>query len=462
MAQSDNQEENMHDIGVPKILVIDDSLTMRSALLGELRKMGAHVSEAPDGIKGLETAISSNFDLIITDVDMPGIDGFEVCSRLKSIPATKSTPVVILSARDGETDIERGFRAGAAAYLTKTNARAELHNCISGLLERSSLIKGRTVLVIDRSTYVRKLIGDALLEAGFSVRSAADGDSALRNLMEVRPDLILCDSEISKESGFSFFHTLHAEKSLAEVPLIIMSSSTDRATMRRMLQHGASAFLNKPFSIDHLLITAERLLSDHFRFLLKEKQRLDSERELILGSITSLVLALEARDRYTRGHSDSVAKIAVAMAERMGFGAESVDKIKTAGSLHDVGKIGIRDDILLKDGPLTDEEYAVIKRHPSVGASILSPIESLSDIVPAILNHHERMDGKGYPQALHGQHIHIFARIIAVADTFDALTSDRPYRKAFSDDKAMQIMAEAKGTQLCPECLDAFLSSDKK
>ena len=303
----DGLRKGMQILGAPKILVIDDSMTMRLALSGELKKMGANVTEAPDGLKGLETAQAGDFDLIITDVDMPGMDGFEVCSRLKSHSATQTTPVVILSARDSENDIERGFKAGAAAYLTKANARDELQDCVTGLLERNSLIRGRTVLVADRSLYVRKLISDGLIEAGFSVAAAADAASALKALGDTRPDLILCDLEISREGGFFFLNALHADRLYATIPLIIMSSSTDRAMMRRMLQNGASAFLIKPFSIDHLLITAERLLSDHFKFLLQERQRLDAERGLILGSITSLVLALEARDRYTRGHSDSVA-----------------------------------------------------------------------------------------------------------------------------------------------------------
>ncbi len=447
----------MNGVDIPKILVIDDSMTMRSALTGELKKMGLRVAEASDGIKGLEAAEEGGFDLIITDVDMPGIDGFEVCSRLKSFSKTQSTPVVILSARDSETDIEKGFKAGAAAYITKSNARDELQDCVSGLLERSSLIRGRTVLVADRSLYVRKLIADGLTAAGFGVGMASDAGGAKRTLGELKPDLILCDLEISRENGFAFLNALHADPLYSTIPLIIMSSSTDRGMMRRMLQNGASAFLIKPFSIDHLLITAERLLSDHFKYLLQERQRLDSERGLILGSITSLVLALEARDRYTRGHSDSVAQISVAIADRMGFCEDELDKIKTAGSLHDLGKIGVRDEILLKEGPLTDEEYKAIQVHPSIGASILSPIESMTEIIPAILSHHERMDGKGYPQGLVGVKIPLIARILAVADTYDALTSDRPYRQAFPEEKAIQIMEQAKGTQLCPECLQAFL-----
>jgi HD-GYP domain-containing protein (c-di-GMP phosphodiesterase class II) len=228
--------------------------------------------------------------------------------------------------------------------------------------------------------------------------------------------------------------------------------------MRRLLQYGASAFLVKPFNVDQLVITAERLVSDHFRTLLREKDRLESERKLIIGSITSLVLALEARDQYTRGHSDSVATIAVAMTRAMGFDEEQIDKARIAGKLHDLGKIGIRDDILLKPGALTAEEYDTIKLHPSIGADILSPIPSLADIIPAIAGHHERMDGKGYPRALKGSQIPLLARVIAVADTYDALTSNRSYRKGFSHEKALEIINEVKGTQLCPDCVRVFMT----
>ncbi|MGV8073139.1 MAG: response regulator [Syntrophobacteraceae bacterium] len=442
----------------PKILVIDDSPTMRTAITGELHRMGAKVTEAPDGLCGLKEAQSGGFDLIITDVDMPGMDGFAVCNKLKQIPSTQSTPVIILSARDSEVDIEKGFTTGAAAYVSKANAKNELCECVKGLIERSSLVRGRMVLIADGSASIRRLIAKALLVAGYRITQAENLETACQVIKDKTPDLILCDLEIAKSEGFAFCRAVHSDNGFSEVPFIVMSSSPlDRAMIFRLRQNGASAFLVKPFSPDHLLITAERLLSDHFKHLLKEKTRLESERELILGSIHSLVLALEARDQYTRGHSDSVARIAVGMAQKMGFSREELENVKTAGTLHDLGKIGVRDDVLLKAGPLTAEEYALIKMHPSIGAEILSPIPSLAHIIPAILSHHERLDGKGYPNGIKGSNVPLIARILAVADTFDALTSNRPYRNKFDEAKALQIMEDAIGTQLCPDCMNAFL-----
>jgi len=127
--------------------------------------------------------------------------------------------------------------------------------------------------------------------------------------------------------------------------------------------------------------------------------------------------------------------------------------------LHDLGKIGIRDDILLKPGPLNKEEWEILKMHPRIGAEILAPIASLADILPAIASHHERIDGNGYPEGLKGDQIPMLARMVAVADTYDALTSDRPYRKGFANEEALKIIEDLKGSQLCPDCVQSFLKS---
>ena len=445
-------------VSSPRILIVDDSATIRFGLSRVLDKMGALVTQAQDGCSGFEIAKSEDFDLVITDVEMPGMDGFSLCENLKRIQSKKSTPILILSSREQEEDIERGFRVGAAGYVPKSCAKSELRERIEEILDRNALLKGRLVLVVDDSRFDRKITGNALLEAGFQVVGADGGTRALEQLRDITPDLILCDLNMPELDGYQVLKIVHSNERLRDIPFIIMSADGDRATMRRLLQYGASAFLVKPFNVDQLVITAERLVSDHFRTLLREKEQLESERKLIIGSITSLVLALEARDQYTRGHSDSVAAIAVEMTRAMGFDEEQIEKARITGKLHDVGKIGIRDDILLKPGALTSEEYDIIKMHPSIGADILSPIPSLADIIPAIAGHHERMDGKGYPKGLKGTQIPLLARVIAVADTYDALTSNRSYRKGFPHEKAMGIIDEVKGAQLCPDCVRILIN----
>lgn len=441
-----------------RVLIVDDSPTLRNSLKKGLTTMGATVSEASDGCQGLEMVRSEDFDLIITDVDMPRLDGFAFCEEVKSRIGI-STPIIILSSREREEDIERGFKVGASGYVLKSNARTELLDRIREELNRNLLLKGKTILIVDDSAVTRNIIEKALNSSGFNVLHAENGKQALEVLGDKIPDLILCDLNMPEMDGFGLCKRIRADLRLSDTPFIIMSSDGDRSTMRRLLQYGASAYLVKPFNINELVVTAERVLSDHFRRILREKERLESERKIIIGSITSLVLALEARDRYTRGHSDSVASIVADMAREIGFDDERTEQIRIAGKLHDLGKIGIRDDILLKSGPLNDDEWKILKLHPGMGAEILGPISSLREIIPAVKSHHERIDGKGYPDGLKNSQIPLWARMVAVADTYDALTSDRPYREGFSHDVALQIIEDGKGTQLCPECVQIFIKS---
>jgi putative two-component system response regulator len=440
------------------ILIVDDSLTIRRALTKQLEDLGAVVTQAADGRQGLNTALSARFDLIISDVDMPNLDGFALCERLKSNPTTRGTPVIILSSQDTEKDIEQGFRAGAAAYISKADAQTQLKGTIERVLEKSSFYKSRLVLVVDDSSAIRRIVSQALAEAGFQVIACENGKQAMKQAYDHRPDLILSDIDMPEMNGVEFCKKIHDDPELAAVPFVMMSSNSDRAVMRRLLQLGATGYLVKPFNLEQLVITVEKLLSDHFVILLKEKERLDGERKMMLASITSLIAALEARDTYTRGHSEAVAMILAEMGARMNGDPEEKEALQIAGKLHDLGKIGVPDSILLKPGRLSDEEFAIIKEHPVIGASILSSIPSMKPLLPVILHHHERFDGKGYPDGLKGTQVNLWARMTAVADTYHALTSDRPYRQGMSHERAMTIIEEVRGTQLCPDCVDVFKS----
>ncbi len=186
----------------------------------------------------------------------------------------------------------------------------------------------------------------------------------------------------------------------------------------------------------------------------KNQQLLDQFFAVVAGT-------LDARDPYTAGHSKRVAEYSVLIAKQCRWSVKDIDLLNKSALLHDIGKIGIRDDVLLKEGKLTDEEFAQIKRHPVIGEEIVKGVqltEELLPILPGIKHHHERMDGLGYPDQLKGYEIPIFGRLIAVADAFDAMTSDRPYRKGMPDEKAFSILLEGKGTQWDEEFVDAFLN----
>ena len=440
-----------------RILIVDDSLVMRKALRAILDPLKCSIDEASDGQIGLDLAFSKAFDLIITDVNMPKMNGVEFCRRLKSENATRGIPVVMVSSFDSDADIDSGFEVGASAYISKKEVQTHLRNCIEEILSKSALHHKQTILIVDDSPTILHIVEAGLSQSGFQVLTAQNGKEAMDLLGTKQADLILSDIDMPVMDGFEFCNAVHSDPALSLIPFVVMSSNSDRAHMKRMLQYGAAAYITKPFNTDQLVIFVEKILSDQFLLLLKEKERLDSEQSLMLASITSLVSALEARDPYTRGHSESVAKIVSGMADLTGADKDEIERITIGGKLHDIGKIGVSDSVLLKTERLSDEEFSQIKQHPLIGAKILESIPSLSDIVAVVLFHHERMDGNGYPQGLGGKNIPRWARMTAVADTYNALTSDRPYRKGMPQDKALQIIKEVTGTQLCPDSVDLFL-----
>ncbi|MDX9785996.1 MAG: response regulator [Desulfobacterales bacterium] len=439
------------------ILIVDDSLAMRGALVRTLRDGRFHFEQAENGIKGLEKVKSSHFDLIITDVDMPGMDGFTFCKTLREEALINATPVVILSSHDKESDIEHGFQVGASAYLSKTDAKEYLPGLVDRLLKKSSMIRQRLVLIVDDSPVIRDILSEGLIKEGFQVATAPNGKIALEALLDIKPDLIISDLNMPEMDGLSFCQTVHLRSDWSTIPFIAMSSESDRSKMRQFLQSGASTYIIKPFNLDQLIITIEKLLSDHFLLLLKERERFEGEQRLMIASIASLVEALEARDPYTRGHSEAVSDMVTSIGKKLNVPAKEIEAITIAARLHDLGKIGVRDEVLLKPGRLTDEEFDLIKQHPVIGAKILEPIPSLKKMIPIVLSHHERYDGKGYPDGLKKDQIPFWARMTAVADTYHALTSDRPYRKGMPQEKALQIIVEARETQLCPKCVDIFI-----
>lgn len=204
-------------------------------------------------------------------------------------------------------------------------------------------------------------------------------------------------------------------------------------------------------------------LAETFNHMIRQLDLYDRNmRELFLATIKSLAAAIDAKDPYTRGHSERVATFSVAIARELGLDERALERVQIAALLHDVGKIGIEDAVLRKPERLTDAEYAIIKRHPEMGASIMAPIRQLKDIIPGMRHHHEALDGSGYPDGLAGGEIPLMARIIAVADTFDAMTSDRLYQKAMDDDFVIRTLTRLAGSRLDPKAVQAFIAAHPK
>lgn len=443
-----------------RILVVYESVVVRSVIAWTLECSGARASLVADADEALRRLGGSEFDLVVADALVPPSGGIDLLRRIRSNPATRQLPVIILDSQGTDEIAKTAFQEGAAACISTNQSRENLLDELASAIKRVASKKGKLVLVVDDSLTVRSLVKKSLEDAGFRVIEAENGKAGLRCLAHNRPDLILSDIDMPEMNGEEFCKAVHADPLTGSIPFVVMSTNNQRPLMRRMLQLGADAYIVKPFNMDQLVITVEKLLSDRLLLLQKEKERLEIEQRLMVASITSLCAALEARDAYTRGHSDAVSAIAERIARELGLPQEDIDLISLGGRLHDIGKIGVQDSILLKPGKLSDEEFAVIKKHPVIGGEILRPVPSLAPILPIVLYHHERIDGKGYPEGLSGSSIPLWARITAVGDTYHALTSDRPYRKGMPRDKALEILMQAKGTQLCPECVEAFITME--
>ena len=208
--------------------------------------------------------------------------------------------------------------------------------------------------------------------------------------------------------------------------------------------------------ISELGETFNLMAGDIERHVERLKQAAEENRELFLGSIRMLAAAIDEKDPYTRGHSGRVAKYSIIMGEAMGLDAEELDRLRIAALLHDVGKIGVDDRVLKKPGKLTDEEFDLMKQHPVKGANIMRPVAQLKEMLPGIELHHEAINGRGYPYGLRGEEIPVMARIIAVADTFDAMTTNRPYQSAMEVDFALEKIRKLTGTKLDPRVTDAL------
>lgn len=440
------------------VLIVDDSRSALFAVKALLSPAGIHTVTASNALQGKEALGKEQFDLVITDVDMPNLSGLEFCQWVKSNPATAHIPVIVLSSLDTDVDIENGFRVGADAYVPKRLANKELIPRIESVMNTCTFIKDKIILVVEDSKTIQMVTKQGLEDAGFKVVLADDGRHALDIIDDVAPDILLTDLNMPRVDGDALCRRLFNSDKYKFLPIVVMSSLGDKPIMRRLIRDGVTAFIVKPFNVDMLVVTMEKLLSDHFQRMLEERERLVREQKLTVGSITSLINALEARDKYTSGHSEAVTRLSIAIGKELGFSDTEMNRLQIAASLHDLGKIGVRDNVLLKPGKLTEDEFEHIQTHTVVVQDILKPLPGMEDVLVAASSHHERWDGTGYPNALKGEDIPLVGRIIAVADVFDALTSDRPYRDGMPIDKALQIISKGIGSHFCPTVGAAFFN----
>ncbi len=349
-----------------------------------------------------------------------------------------------------------------STYSEYTNLHIEVENIRKNSDE--NLIKGQNagwVVVVDDDVSNLKLAGYILSKGGFRVTAVKSGKALLEIIDKSSPDLILLDVKMPEMDGFETLELLR-EKEIGkyETPVIFLTARDDDETESRGLQAGAVDFIGKPFLPEILLARVSNMidLKKLQRHLSEEVHRKTQENEMLfMHVVQSLADAIDAKDTYTNGHSRRVADYSRNIAARFGYDENRQNDIYIMGLLHDIGKIGVPSAVINKPGKLTDEEFAMIKTHPSKGAKILENIHEMPELAVGARWHHERFDGRGYPDGIKGEEIPEEARIIAVADAYDAMTSKRSYRDALPQEVVREELLKGRGTQFDPRFADIML-----
>jgi putative nucleotidyltransferase with HDIG domain len=322
-----------------------------------------------------------------------------------------------------------------------------------------------SLVVVDDEPLIRTALTKFLTQQGYEVLAAESGEEALDLLRRRKVTGMLLDVHLPGTSGIDLVPRLMEQE--PHLALLMLTAVNDATSAALCMQRGAMDYLTKPIDLDHLTRALKAALQRR-RTLMADQQinrwlkeevalrtaELQLERQhlerITVATLEALVNALEAKDPYMRGHSARVADLSAMVAAQMGRSDEEVEAIRMGGRLHDIGKIGIREDVLGKQGPLTDEEYEHVKQHVVVGSQILAPLVHLKDVIKYVRSHHERWDGAGYPDRLAGEAIPLGARVIGAVEIFDALTTSRPYQEKMPAEHAAARMKDLIGTVLDP------------
>jgi putative nucleotidyltransferase with HDIG domain len=327
------------------------------------------------------------------------------------------------------------------------------------------------LLVVDDEEPIRTAISRFLRSCGYEVASAGSGNDALELLGNEKYMLMLCDIRMPGMTGLTLLD--HATSNDSDLAVVMLSAVNDATTATDALAKGAYDYLVKPVELPDLRDAVARAL--HRRTLRLEQRRVeqlirdevalrtaelereqDALRTMTVNIAETLINAMEAKSIYLRGHSQRVAELAVSIADTMALDADTIEAVRLAGRLHDVGKIGIREHVLDKPGRLTPEEFDHVKDHVRIGMEILAPLRHLGVVLDFIRDHHEHYDGSGYPNGIAGERISLGGRILSAADAFDALTSKRAYREPMTARETIEYLGQQTGTLLDSAVYDAL------
>jgi len=468
---------------VGRVLVVDDERDITAVLEDVLEGKGYSTIAAHNAQDAIELFSGEKFDIVITDLKMPGKSGLDLLAAVK-----EQSPDTIVIIMTGYATVETAIDAlkkGAYDYILKPFKISELLKIVERAFEK--------ILLATENMQLKEQV--ALLELSEAVSSSLSLNDIL--LMVVKAAQRELDADgielLFRQPGSSEFARrvsagicANKERFIGDTALLEAKVRESNAVQWSGEELGAllngsaplpdGTMLSVPLRrgtellgvLNAVAASSKRYFlprEEKALFVLGDRAATSIENALLYAdlesafkeTIKSLALALEAKDAYTHGHSENVTRLSAMTAKEMGCSLDFIETITQAGILHDIGKIGISGAILNKPGKLTPAEHSIIQSHPQMGKRILENISFLSEVVPIVYHHHERFDGSGYPQRLSGEDIPLGARIMQVADTYDAMTSNRPYRNGLSHEAARDEILRCRGTQLDPQCVDAFI-----
>ena len=473
-----------------KILVVDDEVHILEACRRSLERSGYKVTALNSGIDALRLLDIEKFDLLLTDVRMPLISGLDILKSFKKKDPGSAAVVIT-----GEGTMDTAVRAighGVDGFVIKPFSKNQLLNAVHCALEKVQMArenaKLKSLLPLFEITrnLMTKMDVDELLNAIADIAYKESRASSVSIILKGDDGSFIIGASIGMGSGFDKGTSLRKGEGLAwkvmeggeplfldeDDPFITFSDlmNRDQLSSSLILPLKAEDEIMGVINVSKLKdgdyphfsegdLEFMTILAGQAATALKNSRLVEGQRRLLFSTVKSLSAAIDTKSAWTAGHSERVTAYALILGEAMELGGHEMEKLELAGLLHDIGKIGTHEEILNKPGKLTAKEYRELKSHPAAGATILLHVEELKEVIPAIRHHHERFDGSGYPDGKEGNDIPVMARVLAVADAFDAMKADRPYRKGRSMDAIMGEFDRCSGRQFDPRIVDVLKGS---
>ncbi len=493
-----------------RLLVVDDEPLVLEMLSETLRMRQHHVVSVCDAETALKEIERGAFDLVISDLHLPGLSGVDLLVRIKSVDPT--LPVIVVTGQPALDKAIDAMKKGASDFITKPFSIEQIHHIVQKNLQERRLIEENQRLMaelnnkavieqLNRQLHQKISQITKLYRISEAFHSSVENQSLLQYMVDMASDLTDAQrvslltfdpareclriraskgisSEILRKTSLEVGKGVAGQVAQERRPLRVTSHDQTSLRPPSNATYATHSWLSVPLFIGGELLGVLNMTDkadgsdfteedEYVAMTLAEKAAIKIENNALyegiysnlLDTLRSLVSTLEAKDAYTRHHSQRVTDISLKLARKVGCTEEECESVAFAGVLHDIGKVGINDNILLKTSRLTDAEYTIIKQHPVIGARIIEPLGLIQEERDIILHHHERIDGRGYPDGLKGSEIPFLARIVAIADSFDAMTSTRAYRKPRPMDEVLEEFDKYSGTQFDPELVQVFLEA---